>query len=68
MVVDIRGNETVLFFWCWICTRVACPGPFGIVIVVAPFGEMICEFQGWYIGCRVFKVYYNELFVGISRE
>lgn len=37
-----------------------------VVIVVAPFCEMVCKLETWCIGGGVFKVDDYELFVGVG--
>ena len=65
-VVYIGFEETVLFFWSWVATSAADPRSVGFVIVVAPFGEVVCKLESWKISCRVFKVDDDELLVFIG--
>lgn len=46
----------------------ALPGEGWVVVVVAPFREVVCEFQAGGVGVCVFEVDDDELFVGVCGE
>jgi len=47
---------------------VADVGRGGVVVVVAPFCEVVCEFETGGVAGGVFEVDYDELFVGVCGE
>lgn len=49
-MVDIRADEGSLFFKGWVIVGIACPWSGGVVVVVAPFCEVVCEFETWGVG------------------
>lgn len=47
---------------------VADVGGDGVVVVIAPFGEVICEFEAGGVAGGVFEVDYHELLVCVGGE
>jgi hypothetical protein len=66
-VIDIAADESALLLERRVQTRIAHKGD-GEVVVVAPFREMISEFETGGIGRGVFEINDHELFVRILGE
>ena len=60
-------EKTVLFFWRRIHPRAESVRR-GVMIVIAPFCEMVCEFLSRNVCRGVFKVDYDQLLVLICRK
>ena len=67
-VVDVRADEVTLLFEGWVAVCVACPGFIGIVIVVAPFCEMVGKFKAGGVGGCILEINDYELFVVVCGE
>ena len=67
-MLDICFEEAVLFLRGRVSFLVEGVGCGRGVVVVAPFGEMVCEFQAGGVGGGVFEVDYDELFVFVGGE
>lgn len=67
-MINVGTNKASLLLDGGIIVRVARPWFVGIVVVVAPFREVVCEFQTRGIGGCVLEVDDYELFVCILRE
>lgn len=65
---DIGFDKTALLFGCWIDFLVDRVRNFRVMIVVAPFCEVICELEAWNIGIGVFEVDDDKLLVLVSRR
>ena len=64
-VIDIGANKTSLFFKRRVSVCIASPGLGRIVVIVAPFCEVVGEFKsGCVCGC-ILKINDNELSMGI---
>lgn len=63
-MVNVAPDEAFLFLECGVVVCIARPGcrRWGMV-VVAPFCEMVCEFEAWGVGGGVFEIDDYELFV-----
>jgi hypothetical protein len=66
-VIDIAADETALLLKRRIQMRIADKGD-GEMVVVAPFSEMVSEFETGGIGRGVFEINDHELFVRILGE
>lgn len=64
-MVDITFDETALLLQRRVVFGIACPRFRSVVVIVAPFREMVCEFEARCVGGCVFEVYDDELFVGV---
>jgi len=62
-MVYIRTDERFLLFRGRVIIRATSPGFLFVVVVVAPFCEVVCEFKARGIGGCVFEVDDDELFV-----
>lgn len=60
-MINICLDEAPLFLDCRIAIRVTSIGCNGVVIIVSPFGEMVCKFEAYSIGSSVFKIDDNQL-------
>ena len=65
---DIGADEAALFFWARVAGRVAGVGLGGVVVVVAPFGEVVGEFHAGCVGRGVLEVDDDELAVLVVGE
>lgn len=65
-MVDVGFDEAALFFFGGVVLGVAGVGSNRVVVVVAPFCEVICEFEAAGVGGGVFEVDDDELFVGVG--
>jgi hypothetical protein len=66
-VIDIAADETALLLERRIQMRIARKGD-GEVVVVAPFSEMVCEFETGGVGRGVFEINDHKLFVRVLGE
>lgn len=55
----IAPQKAPLFLHTGIVIRIASPGFAGVVVVVTPFREVVCEFQPGRVGRCVFEVDYD---------
>lgn len=67
-MAHIGADETVLFRGRGVEFRLESVGFALVVVVVAPFGEVIGEFEAGEVGVGVFEVNYYEPLVGVGRE
>lgn len=67
-MVHVGTDEPFLLFECWIVVCVACPGLLFVVVVIAPFCEVVGEFKAGGVGGGVFKVDDNQLSVRVLGE
>ena len=67
-MVDVGSNETALFFEGWVSVCVACPRLSRIVVIVAPFSEMVGELKTRSVRGCVLKINDNELSVSVFGE
>ncbi len=65
---DVAADEALLLFGGWVVVCVAGVGGLRVVVVVAPFGEVVCEFEAAHVGVGVFEVDDDELFVFVGGE
>lgn len=66
-MVDIGADEALLLFQCWVLFGVALPRVGGVVVIVAPFCKVVCEFEAGGVGGGILKVDNDELLVGVLR-
>lgn len=64
----ICSDEPVLLFRSGVGVCIAGVRRGRVVVVVAPFCEVVCEFESWRVGGGVFEIDHYELFVGVGRE
>ena len=62
-MLNVSLDEAVLFFWGWIALRAAGERDELVAVVIAPFGEVVSEFETGKIGIGVFKVDDDKLFM-----
>ena len=67
-VHDVGADEAVLFFWAWVAGCVAGVGLRGVVVVVAPFGEVVGEFHAGCVGRGVLEVDDDKLAMFVVGE
>lgn len=67
-MADIGADEASLVVRRWVCGSVAAPGGLLIVVIVAPFGEMIGKFEARGVGRCILKINDDKLLVGVGRE
>jgi hypothetical protein len=67
-VVDVGADEATLFVRGGVVVLIARVGCDGIVVVVAPFCEVVCEFEAGGVGGGVFEVDDDELLVAVGGE
>ncbi len=65
-MVHVRFDGAALFLGRGVAGRVAGVGAGGVVVVVGPFGEVVCEFEAGEVGGGVLEVDYYELFVFVG--
>ena len=63
VVVDISAHEAGLFLDGRVFRHVTGERVERVVVVVGPFGEVVCEFEAWQVGGGVLEVDDHELFV-----
>lgn len=68
LVLDVCFQKAVLFFFCGVVCLSEGIGSVGVVVVIAPFCEVVCEFEARDVGGRIFKVDDYELFVFICGD
>lgn len=66
-MVDIGFDKPPLLVWGGVTGDIARIGPDGVVVVVGPFGKVVCKFEARHVGGGVFKVDHDELFVLVCR-
>ena len=64
---DISFDETSLFLRRWVSLFSDRKGLLVIVVIVAPFSEMIGKLVSWNISIRVLEVDHNQLLVLVCR-
>lgn len=62
-MIDVRTDEPALLFGGWIHSGIAYMRSVRIVVIVAPFREVICEFKTNGVGRCVLEINDDELFV-----
>lgn len=67
-MVDIGFYEAALFFFRRVVVCITGVRRNGVMIIIAPFCEVICELETRGVGGGVFEVDDDELFVGVSWE
>lgn len=67
-MIDVGADKASLFFEGGVVICVTGPGFGGVVVVVTPFCEMVCEFETGGIGAGVLEIYDYELFVCVLGE
>lgn len=55
-MLNISFEEAVLLFWCGICIRIEGIWLGRIMVVVAPFREVVCEFEAGDVGRGILEV------------
>ena len=67
-MVDVTSDKASLLFQSWVSGCSTSPRLGGVVVIVAPFCEVVCEFEAGKVGGCVFEVDDDELFVGVLRK
>ena len=62
----VAPNKPMLLLWCRISLGIASETRGGMMVVVTPFSEVVCELHPRRIGVGVLKVDNDELFVLIG--
>jgi hypothetical protein len=65
-VVNIGFDEASLFFFSGVVIGITGVRGDRVVVIIAPFCEMVCELETRCVGGGVFKVDDNKLFVGVG--
>ena len=65
-MVDVRLHGTALFLGRGVARCVTGVGAGGVVVVVGPFGEVVCEFETREVSGGVLEVDDHELFVFVG--
>ncbi len=66
-MIDVGADESSLLLNVGIILGVAGPRLICIMVIVAPFGKVICELQSGCVGRGILKVNDYQLLVGILR-
>lgn len=67
-MVYVGFDKATLFFFCRVVLGIAGVGSDGVVVIIAPFCEMVCELETRGISGGVFEVDDDKLFVSIGWE
>lgn len=67
-MVEVGADEAALLGGGGEGFGVADVGVRGVVVVVAPLREVVCEFEAGVVAGGVLEVDYDELLVGVGRE
>lgn len=66
VVVDVGLEEEFLLVWGWVASRIAAVRRGGVVVVVRPFCEVVCELDAAGVGTCVFEVDDYKLLVRVG--
>jgi hypothetical protein len=64
-MIDIGAYEAALLLYRRVFIGVACPGFVGIVVIIAPFCEVICELETRSVSRGILKVNDHKLLMGV---